>query len=154
MPSFYSCTFDFVYSSHRSNILLHPSDYLLLSLLQKNGAQVIEVIFSKEEEIRVEKTAKDIWESAQALTIAIPTMAGMNVRRNQKRTRTRKQKQAVYDRESTGEDDDDEADDEMNTAEEVDQGEDDKDDDQEEEHEEEHEAEHEEEHEERHEEEQ
>ena len=80
MPSFYSCTFDFAYSSPKSNILLRPSDYILLSLLQTNGAQVIEVVFSKEEEIRAEKTAKDIWESAQALAIAVPAMAGMNVR--------------------------------------------------------------------------
>ena len=94
-------------------------------MLQTNGAQVIKVVFSKEEEIRAEKTAKDIWESAQALAIAVPAMPGMNVYRNQKRIQMRKQKQAVRDRESTREDDDDEADDEMNTAEEVDQGEDD-----------------------------
>ena len=92
-------------------------------MLQTNGAQVIEVVFSKEEEIRAEKTTKDIWESAQALAIAVPAMAGMNVRRNRKKTRMRKQKQVVRDRESTGEDDDDKADDEMNTAEKVDQGE-------------------------------
>ena len=94
-------------------------------MLQTNGAQVIEVVFSKEEEIRAKKIAKDIWESAQALAIAVPAMVGMNVRRNRKRTQTRKQKQAVHDRESTGEDDNDEADDEMNTTEEVNQGEDD-----------------------------
>ena len=86
--------------------------------------------------------AKDIWESAQALAIVVPAMAGMNVRRNRKRTRMRNEKQAVRDRESTGEDDVDEADNEMNIAEEVNQGEDDQEEEQEKDQEEEHEEEH------------